>query len=201
MPIPERDPLARQFTTHGILLNLVSAHGHTNKPELQPFATTELTLHSEGSGRPLGEQPRYIVLTCCDPGDATTQAQTILASMEGVAARLDLKTSALLSNLRYQNRTAVPAILRSRNGQAVFSFRDFKGAALNWAYSGDATIGAVNRAILSLLAAMYESESFGVEWAEGLTLIIDNTRFFHGRTAGAAVPSAHQRHLKRLRLA
>jgi alpha-ketoglutarate-dependent taurine dioxygenase len=202
---PERDPTVQPFVANGVILNLVTAHDQTADVHLQPFATNSLSLHSEGSGRPLADQPRYIVLMCCQPGTADT-AQTVLVPMSAVADRLDPETQAVLSQTRYRDNPDGPSILRSvvdphtAESRLVFSFRDFGAAPLAWHYTGDLPRGVdVNAAIRALLAAMYTPEgASAVQWRRGMLAVIDNTRFFHGRTAGHV--QTVRRHLKRLRV-
>jgi len=201
-PIPELAPAVQPYVTREVILNLVSEHGHTVDPSLQPFATSFLTLHTEGSGRPIQEQPRYIVLMCCDPGDSAVAAQTVLVPMDSVDRRLNAGQIALLAQTRYSQSENSPWLVRDFCGRRVFSFRDFYEEPLNWAFAGcvqDAQ--AINDAILSLLAAMYSADdASGVQWVRGLLVVIDNTFFFHGRTAGRAETSTRHRHLKRLRI-
>jgi alpha-ketoglutarate-dependent taurine dioxygenase len=62
-------------------------------------------------------------------------------------------------------------------------------------------VDAVDGALRDLLASMYApGAASGVHWARGMVVIIDNTCFFHGRTAGRAAASSRRRHLSRLRI-
>jgi Taurine catabolism dioxygenase TauD, TfdA family len=203
-PMPERDPAVIPFVRREVVLNVVAVQGHVANAALQPFGANDLTLHSEGSGRSEAEQPRYIVLMCCDPGDAISQARTILVPMADVAARLDPPQRSLLARTRYERNASGPMILREVMGRPVFAFRDFKGDPLAWVVPhgiapADDDPGVVNAALRGLLAAMYCGAAFGLHWTPGLLIVIDNRRFFHGRTA-AIGSSPCRRHLKRLRL-
>jgi hypothetical protein len=200
--MPETDPSVQAFVEADTILNLVSAHSRTTDVALQPFATNSLSLHSESSGRPPSEQPRYIVLMCCDPGDNATAAQTVLIPMAEVRSRLTAEHSAILSATRYRNSVRGPMLLRTVDGRNVFSFRDFQSARLDWTHHGDAADEAsVNEALRALLASMYQpAGTAGVHWTRGLLVIIDNTFSFHGRTAGLPSVAKHHRHLKRLRI-
>ncbi|HEX7309077.1 TauD/TfdA family dioxygenase [Lentzea sp.] len=197
--MPEIAPAVQPFVTDGVILNLVTRHAHTADTSLQPFAENSLSLHSEGSGRTAGEQPRYIVLMCEDPGADPASAQTVLVSMSVVLQRLSAEDRAVLSRTRYADLPAGETILREHEGREVFAFRDFLHDELKWVNEGDDGDDAVDRALQALLAGMYESGASGVLWRRGLLVVIDNTYFFHGRTAGVSSP-AHPRHLKRLRL-
>jgi alpha-ketoglutarate-dependent taurine dioxygenase len=193
----ETDPVVQPYVEQECILNLVNEHGKTEDVSLQPFAANPLTLHSEGSGRSPAEQPRFIVLLCCRPG-AADAARTVLVPMAEVARRLSSEHRDVLASTRYRHNRKGPWICRLVDGRAVFSFRDFASQRLEWHHAGDRSPAEVNAAIRALLAAMYEPGiATAVAWEHGLLVVIDNTFFFHGRTAGA---SAGARHLKRLRL-
>ncbi|HUQ54088.1 TauD/TfdA family dioxygenase [Lentzea sp.] len=197
--MPETDPAVQPFVTDGVILNLVTRHAHTADTSLQPFAENSLSLHAEGSGRTAGQQPRYIVLMCQDPGADPASAQTVLVPMSDVHQRLSPEHRAVLSRTRYAHLPAGETILRELDGRPVFAFRDFLHDKLEWVNEGDDSDDAVDQALQALLAGMYTTGATGVHWRRGLLVVIDNTYFFHGRTAGVSSP-AHPRHLKRLRL-
>lgn len=199
-PQPETDPAVQQYVSHGVVLNLVSEYGVTSDVNLQPFAANFLALHSEGSGRPAARQPRFIVLMCCEPG-SPTMARTVLVPMARVAGRLAAEHRDALARTRYRRNQAGPWICRESAGRPVFSFRDFAADTLEWVHEDGLSPGDVNAAIRALLAAMYAPGlASGVRWAPGMLVVIDNTRFFHGRTAGRAAAAGARRHLKRLRI-
>ncbi|AUG77892.1 hypothetical protein CFP65_3085 [Kitasatospora sp. MMS16-BH015] len=201
----ETDPAVRPYVERGRILNLVSEQARTEDISLQPFSTGPLTLHSEGSGRPLTAQPRYIVLMCRDPGDDGTAARTVLVPMDTVASRLSPHHLRALHGTSYRDAPGVPPVARALGDRTAFSFRDFDRQPLHWRTTGQAPSGpdpaqAVNGAIAALLAAMYQPEAaLGVRWRRGTLAVIDNTRFFHGRTAGRFGAGA-RRHLQRLRV-
>ncbi|MEU4845951.1 TauD/TfdA family dioxygenase [Streptomyces gilvosporeus] len=203
--IVETDPAVLPYVENEVILNLVSRHPETDNIAIQPFADNFLSLHSESSGQPLPRQPRYIVLMCREPGDR--RARTVLVPMETVAARLSDRQLTLLSQTRYQQAGAPSAILRRVGNRPVFSFRDFMAQPFAWRYQAADGAGAdtVDAAIRALLAAMYAPDAaVGVRWQRGLLVVIDNTFFFHGRTAGPASathPTTPRRHLQRLRIA
>ena len=197
----ERDPAVQPFVQDDVVLNLLSEGRCTSDSSLQPFASNELNIHSESSGRALTEQPRYIALLCVDPGEDARQSQTILISMADVDDRLTADERAILTQTRYSRNPNAPPLLRSLDGRPVFSFRDFGKAELDWTYFGDtADADAVKKALRALLAAIYGSNAIGMQWAAGDLALIDNMRFFHGRTRGVIDPSSPPRHLMRLRL-
>ena len=202
-PMPELDPEVQPYVTKEVILNLVSELGRTANPALQPFATTFLSLHSERSGQPVREQCRYIVLMCCDPGDTGMAAQTVLVPMSSVHRGLTGHEIALLAQTRYRRNEKGPFLLRNLDGRPVFSFRDFRADRLEWVFAGadGEAPPAINAAIQSLLVSMYSGrDAFGVQWAERLLVVIDNTFYFHGRTAGQGERGKRPRHLKRVRV-
>ncbi|PBC78955.1 alpha-ketoglutarate-dependent taurine dioxygenase [Streptomyces sp. TLI_235] len=199
--IPETDDAVQPYVEDGIVLNLVADAGRTQDVSLQPFATGPLSLHSEGSGRSAADQPRYIVLMCEEPGSGESAA-TVLVPMAAVADRLSAEDAVLLAATRYEGRPGVPTVARREDGRTVYSFRDFQRDPLHWVCDApEAHPDTVNRAIRRLLAGMYAPrQAYGVPWTRGLLVVIDNTWFFHGRTAGAVGPVGRPRHLKRLRI-
>lgn len=203
-PTPETDPAVQRYVQDAVVLNLVSEHDRTGDVNLQPFATNFLAVHSESSGRPAAAQPRYIVLMCCEPGTATA-ARTVLIPMAAVAAALTAAQREVLMGTRYRRNLDGPSILREQDGAPIFSFRDFMDDPLEWVWAGEPgepAADAVNGAIRALLAAMYRpGVASAVRWRSGMIVVIDNTRYFHGRTAGAAAAAGQPRHLKRMRVA
>ncbi|GAA2206581.1 hypothetical protein GCM10009850_020390 [Nonomuraea monospora] len=199
--MPEKDPAVLPYVEEEVILNLRREHATTADVSLQPFATNSLSLHTESSGRKAAEQPRYIVLMCVAPGHDPTASQTVLVPMAAVESRIGPQAAATLRVTRYRHSAEGPHLLRTVDGRPVFSFRDFLSQTLQWTHLGQ-DADDVNRAVLSLLAAMYGTSATGVHWARGMIVVIDNTFFFHGRTASppAAAASAAPRHLKRLRI-
>jgi hypothetical protein len=199
---PETHPSVRPYVEEEVILNLLSEYSSTRDVDLQPFATNALTLHTESSTRPAARQPRFIVLMCCDPGDDSTWAQTVVVPMDRVAARITSREREILARTRYRDNRDGPTILRYVSGRPVFSFRDFGDQRLCWTYDGDDAVeDDANDAIRSLLEAMYAPDiSLAVEWRRGTLVVIDNTFVFHGRTAGTGAQPKQRRHLKRLRI-
>lgn len=199
----ETDPTVQPFVEDGVILHVVSEFGHIDKPELQPFSTDYLSLHSESSNRAIAEQPRYILLLCLDAGDPLSRAQTVLASMANVAARLSDDTLTLLTDTHYRRCAGEPTIARQTGDGYAFSFRDFRSSELEWTSKADsADVSDVDTALRSLLASMYDQDgAMLVAWQRGLMVTIDNWRFFHGRTRGeSSARPASKRHLVRMRL-
>ena len=198
----ERDPTVQPRVYRGGLLNLVTEIGHTADVAVQPFSTTGLAMHTEASGKPVAEQPRYIALMCLEPGDQDSSAQTVVVAMADIAARLSRDDLAVLEELRYHRNTAGPFIARQEEGRTVLSFRDFCGDELHWVHEGRSRSATeINDVLRRLLAAIYHPGSARVaRWRRGRLVVLDNTRFMHGRTAGARETGAIRRHLQRLRI-
>lgn len=224
--MPETDATVAPFVERGVILNIRSEFASTDDVSVQPFATNFLTLHTEGSGRPAPQQPRYIVLMCCEPG-ASTAAQTVLVQQQRVESKLSSADIDVLSRTRYTNSPDQPSIVRNTNGRNVFAFRDFLRQELAWTHSSpDASecdhnanqgtsdrlfgenradspdpVSTINDTIGNLLAAMYApGEATGIHWKRGLIVVIDNSRFFHGKSSAVSPELAGRRHLKRLRI-
>jgi hypothetical protein len=199
--IPETDPAVQPNVESGRILHLISAEGNTADVFRQPFGTGPLSLHSEGSGRPASGQPRYIVLMCLHPGDDENAAQTVLVPFAAVDARLPVVDREILGHVRY-DRPGVPTVRRVVDGRPVYSFRDFQADALDWVCNTDRFAPQeVCGALAGLLQAMYnEVGARALRWRPGLLAVIDNTWWFHGRSAAPFAGSTRHRHLKRLRI-
>ncbi|MCJ9750402.1 TauD/TfdA family dioxygenase [Neorhizobium sp. BETTINA12A] len=197
----ETDPTVAPFVEQAVILNLISRFGHGADPTLQPFSSDYLTLHSECSSRPLNDQPRYITLLCLEPGDNPDRAQTVVVPMEAVAAQLPEPILQILMETRYRHCINGPMLARPTTNGLAFSFRDFRAAALDWTTEGKASASEVGAALRLLLHSMYRRDLMsGVCWRRGLMVVIDNCRFFHGRTSGPTMPGNQTRHLIRLRI-
>jgi len=200
--LPETDPSVQPHVDEQVILNVVSVHSDTNDVTRQPFAVNSLSLHTESSGRPLSHQPRYIVLMCVEPGEATA-ARTVLVPMTSVENMLSSEAIEVLTGTRY-HRQGVPYLVRNVGNRRVFSFRDFVQEPLHWTHDRGAEdqTAIVNCALRELLAGMYSAtDARAITWKTGLLVVIDNTYFFHGRAAAAGVAGLQRRrHLKRLRI-
>ncbi len=196
-PIP-----GKQYTDDDLILNLVSERGHTSVPSQQVFSTTYLTLHTEGSTRPREWQPRFIALMCCDAGDDSSEAATVLVPMAAVRDQLDATTLDVLMETRYRNNDLGAPIARRVEGRCVFSFKDFLDQPLEWVHTGGAAGAAhVNECIRALLCAMLApAVATSIRWGRGVLAIFDNTFFFHGRTAGGAAQPTRPRHMKHMQM-
>jgi len=196
-PIP-----GKQYTDAELILHLVSEHGHTSVPSQQVFSTNYLSLHTEGSTRPLQWQPRFIALMCCEAGDDSSEAATVLVPMAAVRDQLDATTLEVLTETRYRTNDLGAPIARRVGGRCVFSFKDFLDQPLEWVHTGSAAGAAhVNECIRALLCAMLApAVATSIRWAPGALAIFDNTFYFHGRTAGGAARPTRARHMKHMQM-
>jgi alpha-ketoglutarate-dependent taurine dioxygenase len=212
--IPEQANSVQKYVEERFILNNRQDYAKTNETELQPFAENYITLHTEMSPLPPGEQPRYIVLMCVQAPQPDAGGQTLLVSMSRIYERLAPEEREILRHTTYgpavrgnRNGAALdsPPFLYERDGRPVFSFRDFDQQLLPWRYfratPNGTSIEKINDAIHSLLAAMYEpANASGIRWSKGAVWIMDNTRFFHGKTFCEADARHGKRWLKRLRI-
>jgi alpha-ketoglutarate-dependent taurine dioxygenase len=198
--MPETAAAVTPYVERGVILNIINEHTETPNTDIQPFATSALTLHTEGSGRRFEDQPRYLILMCLRPGGAAG-AQTVLIPMTAVERRMRREGLVALSRTRYRNSAVGTWIVRDMSTRCVFSFRDFHSQTLTWTHEGPIVDpDVVNAYIRELLASMYSTDqAVGIHWSVGLLIILDNTFFFHGRTA-ALTTATRSRHLKRLRI-
>ena len=198
--VPELDPVVQPYVEAGVVLNLISDDA-TDEPNLAPFSTNSISLHTESSGHRADEQPRFIILMCVEPGSAPQWGQTILVSMASVAVKLTQAQIDVLGRTYYSRLAGVgPPIVRVMAGRRVFSFRDFGGTELQWETKsqGPPDGSDVNAALRALLDSMYTTEPTSIRWARGRLAVIDNSYFFHGRSRGFA--QGRPRHLVRLRI-
>jgi alpha-ketoglutarate-dependent taurine dioxygenase len=190
-PIAEHDPAIAGFVEDGYVLNLRDG-GLTDDIRFKPFSADELLLHTEGSLRPDGNRPRWIVLQCRRQPDDQVGAQTITISMPGVADRLGPGALAALRRIRIAGGSH-PVV---SGDPAVFAFRD-PGVSDDGFESADAGADPVE-VVTRLLEALYDPGSVrAIPWRCGLLAVIDNTRVFHGRTRGTP---GERRHLQRVRV-
>ncbi|MFJ8493736.1 TauD/TfdA family dioxygenase [Streptomyces sp. NPDC094038] len=198
---PERSADVAGMVDDDVILNVRTCGPVTEDPARQPFAANWLTLHTESSGAPVTAQPRYVVLMCVAATEQGAAGQTVLVAMPDVHDALSPATRDLLRHLRYDGRGGVPALLRPCDGRPVFSLRDFHRTPMDWSLDTRAGDPAeVNRALAEVYAALYGSRCSGLSWVSGRLVVIDNTRYFHGRTRALEPAPGRVRHLKRLRV-
>lgn len=185
-PIEEQDPAVQSFVEQACILNLIARWDATDDVDRQPFSTSPILMHTEGSRRPLAAQPRHLLFQCLDPPEPGEGGHTMLVRMEDVAARLTSQVRSVLQNVRYRGQ-GMPPILRYEDGLPVFSFRDFGSQPLEWISDTPVASADVEDALATLVDALYDpSIVYGLAWRRHLLVAIDNRRLFHGRTAAIA---------------
>jgi hypothetical protein len=199
-PMEERSDDVAEFVEDLFVLNVVDRFDHLAPVAMQPFSSAPLSMHTESSGNPLSMQPRYILLYCVDQGQVSGGAATLGVSMADVVARLSDHDISLLAQTRYRRCPQGSNILRFTVNGPTFSFRDFCQEALDWTCEAtSAKPECVNNAIGALLEAIYSVDCMEIHWQAGTMAVIDNWRFFHGRSAARHKPESG-RWLKRLRI-
>lgn len=202
--LPETAAPIQPYVESGVILNLRSYHRDTTDLHLQPFAANYITLHTECSTRPLSNQPRYLLLACVTPPNPLDGGNTLIVSMDAVHQQLSARHSAALKRIHSARAPAAPSILHNNLGRPTFCFRDPESEAFPWRYEPQdplLTPADIDEALTALLLAMYDSRALRrIPWQTGLIAIIDNTRFFHGRTALNFQHCHPPRHLQRLRI-
>lgn len=201
-PIKEfaSDPVVAPYIENEVILNIKSNNAIKDNPSSQPFTSRYLTLHTECSRRKAEDQPRYLVFMCCNSGQFS-EAKTIMVPTKKIINALTKQEIDTLLHTHYATET--PSLLRQENGHFIFSFRDFYPHPMNWVYTGNdaKTEKEINEVITSLLLKIYDPDNAtGIQWEEGLLMILDNRHFFHGKQKGKQIESTNTRHIKRLRI-
>lgn len=195
--IPETAPAVRHRVTAGRILNLVTDVPETADVDQQPFAANWLLMHTESSARPPASQPRHLLFQCLAEAASLVDGQTVVVPSDSVASQLSPTDLTVLGHVRYCG--ARHPLVRWEAGRPVFSFRDPGSRPL--ALDADCRVPAdrVGAAVTALLTALYRTEEvYAVPWRQGLLVLLDNHRVFHGRTRSST--TATGRHLQRLRI-
>lgn len=199
----EQAPAVAPYVGHSAILSIKGEHAATADTDLQPFAANWLTLHTESSRAPHHLQPRYISLLCVNAGLQHQAAATVLVPIPPLLQALPARARELLGGTRY-DLPGAPQLIWKDGPATTLSIRDFHGDPLQWVHDGPADRPAeVNAALADLYAAMYATAgTCAVTWRAGLLVVIDNTRYLHGRRASTGQGPRRQpvRHLKRLRI-
>lgn len=197
----ELDEDVQAHVSKKVILNLRTDRGLTRDTRFQPFSSNFLTLHTEGSGRRIEDQPRYIILMCVEAGFTETAGQTVVVLMESIIKQLSAESIEILRCTRYDNDSGSPYILRYSEGRWVICFRDFYDQILRWVHEGNGTTDQVNSAIRGLLIAYYTAkDAQAIYWKRGLVVVLDNHHVVHGRSDGRFESGGLHRHLKRIRV-
>lgn len=200
-PIPEHSPGVQPFVEHECILHLVMRWGGTDNVDRQPFSASPILLHTEGSRRPIVDQPRFLLFDCIEPPADGSGGGTIVVPMADVVTQLDTATRAVLSGIVYVGE-GMPPVLRWEGGRPVFSFRDFGTEWPDLSLPPGIDSADAVPALIALLHALYRRDAlYSVRWQPNMVVVLDNWRLFHGRTAVAERADRWDaRHLRRIRV-
>lgn len=200
-PQPEVAASVAPYVEANVVLNLIAAH-RTASTDLQPFSEQSIRLHTERSGARPDDQPRYLAFYCVHSPSRLSGGQTLLLPMQRLIAALSADARAVLRTTTYVETDGAPPILRSIGRREVLAFRDFGPDPLRWRAAGHHLEEEVNSRLRELTLAMYRrTPVYGITWAPGDLVVIDNTFFVHGRNRAVVPAGANPRHLRRIRIA
>lgn len=161
----------------------------------QPFTPQPLTYHVEGSRRPVGTSPTYLLFQCLEAPAVGRGGQTIVRSVDNTLAALTEATQAVLANTVLNPESTTATVIYERGGRRTLNFRDPAPAEFRWWSPYDRV--EVVCALAELLSVIYDRDAtVGIPWHEGLLVVVDNHRWLHARTSGFA----GKRHLQRIRV-
>ena len=107
-----------------VILNLKPDSIDRATEDNQPFTSQSLTYHVEGSRRPRGRSPAYILFQCLASPEPDRGGQTILRSIDGALAALTRSAHQILSEtILYPDATDAPVIYTGV-GRTTLNFRD-----------------------------------------------------------------------------
>jgi hypothetical protein len=168
------------------------------------FAENYVMLHTELAARPVAAQPRHILLQCLEPSPPDGGGQTVLVAMNRIRRCLTDRQAAILRATRSARPDGAPPFLRWEGGREVFAFKDEAQGEIPWKYEGgDPSVSPndIDDTIRTLLNALYDPAGVtGLWWERSALGIIDNHRFFHGRTFAPRPADGPPRHLRRVRV-
>lgn len=206
LPMVEFCPKIQTFVQDQVVLNINTVYDTTKCIEHQPFASNFISMHTENSLSPPEKRSSLLLFQCIDPPLPGSGGHTVLISINNLIKKLSLKTRNILEKTCYKGRELNDPILEVINNSYHLKFRDFMYEPLEWVYwssskiPNDLNIGMnINNAIENLLCSIYKSSFNRVDWRKGTIVLIDNTKFMHGRTAQSALKNSN-RHLQRIRI-
>lgn len=194
-PEPERDSFLADRVQEGVVLNLTPDVTVGVTELTQPFSSSALTFHVEGSRRPPGTAPDYLLFQCLQAPTADAGGQTILRSIAEVLDALSPHSiDALSKTMMYPDVTTATVVGETSFGPKL-NFRDPFPEEVRW--QSQANDRVVSQAMSELLTQIYRRDRvFGVPWTANLLAVVDNRRWLHGRTSGGST----NRHLQRIRV-
>jgi alpha-ketoglutarate-dependent taurine dioxygenase len=179
-PVEEDAPDVQPFVVDRAVLRL-DASVRDPSVALQPFSSSWITLHSEGSRRPAGQRPTFLLFQCLVPPRPGDGGQTLLRDARDVVRGLgDSSVDVLARTALAGGRSGTP-VLTSADSGPVLTFRDPAPDPVRW--ESDADPDRVQPALLDLLTAVYDAARVrGVHWRRNRLVVLSNTRFLHGRS-------------------
>jgi alpha-ketoglutarate-dependent taurine dioxygenase len=195
--VPERetDRSLMDRVVSGIILDLKPDSTLPVTEHSQPFTPQPLTYHVEGSRRPLGASPTYLLFQCLERPAVDQGGQTIVRSIDDTLAALTEATQTVLANTVLNPELTTATVIYERGGRRTLNFRDPAPAEFRWRSPYDRA--EVVCAFAELLSVIYDrNATVGIPWREGLLVVVDNHRWLHARTSGCA----GKRHLQRIRV-
>jgi hypothetical protein len=193
--MPETDAKTRPFVSGAAVLNLTTVYGDSVETALQPFSTTFIALHTEGSRAPEHQRPSALLFHCAQAAADAEGGQTVIVHTDDIVAGLSPETRMLLGTTRFETHPRGEAVLMQRDGAWKLAFRDFRDAPLAWSNDAGIEPAAVNEALAQLLLVMYSVPMYSLPMQPGAMIYLANARVAHGRTAFAR---SNSRRLRRV---
>lgn len=195
-PAVEDDPHVQPYVSANVVLDIrpltAGADGAT-----EPFSPRPLTLHVEGTRRPAARRFRYLVFEYREVTGPDSGGQTLLLPMSELVAELG---DALDTGRRIALHSVDSGpIVSDVDGRTVINYRD-PGSDPVDAFVDAEQLTSEDAAefLRSLTRSLYAPERIrGVHPVPHRLLVLDNTRFLHGRTE-QAFPGP--RRLRRIRV-
>lgn len=196
VPEPETERSLMHRVEQGVVLNLrPDARAEPVTEHSQPFTDSPLTFHTEGSRRPLGTSPSYLLFSCVRAPEPDQGAQTLLRSVPDVLAGVSGRSRAILEQTVLTPESCDASVICELDGRVRLNFRDPAPAPFTW--RSPFSDRQVTRALAELLRLVYDDSAVaGIRWRDGQLAVIDNSRWLHARSAG----HGGDRHLRRIRI-
>ncbi len=194
-PEQETEPSLMDRVTNGVILNLKPNSTGSPSEYNQPFTPRALTYHTEGSRRPLGTAPSYLLFQCVESPVMDRGGQTLIRSIDDTLASLSVAAATVLRGTVLCPESTNSPVIRDRGGRCTLNLRDPAPAEFRWRSSFGRN--EVFRSLSELLRVVYDKgAAVGIPWCRNLLLVLDNHRWLHARTEG----HPDRRHLQRIRI-
>jgi hypothetical protein len=195
-PAVEDDPHVQPYVSANVVLDIRPLTAGADAAT-EPFSPRPLKLHVEGTRRPAAGRFRYLVFEYREVTGPDRGGQTVLLPMSELVADLG---AALDTGRRIALHSVDSGpIVSDVDGRTVINYRD-PGADPVQAFTDAEHLTGVDVAefLRFLTRSLYAPERIrGVHPVPHRLLVLDNTRFLHGRTEQA---SPGPRRLRRIRV-